>query len=174
MRSGRKTGSPRKRHAGPHMFVTEAQSLDEALAIIKSKQSKMKGPRKQNLAQQYAFAELQSKRKVVSLSDRATPGMYHRTKAAPVAKVRWEKEEVLRRHATGDFKLGELAHKAKVTKLQIIFWLWGVDKPPVNWVCDNCKTANCSMTLISNGFQPSCRQCRKDWFEGLHKGDVPK
>lgn len=158
---------PGKRIAGPHAFDTEAQTLDEALDIIKSRQKRPRAKQKNTLKREFAGNRLRQYTRPVSLSDRVIPAATNRfaRTGKKASDVVWTREEVIAAHATGMFKTVDLAQRAKVNSLQIIFWVYGTAQPPVNWRCEICGTPTTSAKTVEHGYQPMC--CGRYWYEGL-------
>jgi hypothetical protein len=158
-----------RRVPGVHTFQTEAIDLDEALDIIKSRQKAKRSKRKRSMKQLANDNKLRQMQRPITLSDRVAPAAYARPVTRKIPDVVWTAEQVRAAHATGMFKTKDLAERAKVTCLQIIFWVYGLTKPPVNWRCPECGHLQSSATVVERGNQPMC--CGKYWYESFNKGE---
>ncbi len=118
-------GSMRKRAPGPHVTVTEAQTLDEALEILRDKQHKRqrKSP---SFKAQIASNNLRQRLKDITLplgmkSD-ALVTRYRQPKSSIVRKREWSKQEVL--EMTKTQTLVTVARITGVPGEQIRAWLY--------------------------------------------------
>lgn len=155
----RRTGAPGKRKLGIHLSYTQAQTLDEALDIIKHRQRRHRLlPR--TLNQEFASANRAANFRNISLSDRVVPHKWKKPaapKAAPQPVL--DKAAVLAR--AKNFSVPELARMAKVSKLQVYVWLHGSAWNPktVTWTCKACKHK-------TNGAS-FCYGCGASWKQSL-------
>jgi hypothetical protein len=148
---------PSKRALGPHMLFTEAQTLDEALDIIKFKNKRKYVKSCLTLQQEFNLNKGRQLFKSVTLSDRIILGLNpgrRQPKVKKLAVLPWTKERVVQVFNEGWFKPQELAKMAGVSTSQIKRWIWGEKWRPNNWHCKICCRSN-----------NSSEHCSKTWKE---------
>lgn len=160
--------APHKRLHGTHVIQTEAQTLDEALDIIRHKQrhERPKGT-KRTLKQQFNSAKfIANFAKPVSLSDRIVP-----KRNGQAAKVErppdWTREQIIAAYKTGSWRPPDFRKHSKAPMLQIYWWCFGPEFKPNNFKCLGCGGETFSRRAVIAGIDPQCKHCGRLWNEGL-------
>lgn len=164
-----RTGSPSKRLPGLHLIVTEAQTLDEALDVLRHRQRRRSEHRPPSLKQQFARARSRTLFCPITLSDRVVSSKVRPQRRA-VRVEPWSRERVIEAHRTGAFKIGELAKHAQVHPLQVWLWIKGPDWKPIQWKCGGCgkEVSNTPAAEAAKiGDDPTCRHCGAPWYSAF-------
>jgi hypothetical protein len=155
--------SPTKRQPGMHMITTEAQTLDEAIDIIKARQKRKRTLRGATLAQELQLNKLHQFTKPVTLSDRTVAPKIRPPDRRRKPDVVWSREEVIEKFATGMFHITDLAKRAKVPTLMVKYWVNRDDWVPEQWTCgcEKIKSGRGNRSVF--GHRTHCPRCGQFW-----------